>query len=175
MTEASADRLRELRVLIRALALFQLFDLLFQLLDDFLAEMRALGEFLLNLTMDGDVAIERLDLLLHFVVSEEQLLRLLALVLQLRRQLVVLQYGQTRCRLKLLVVEREQVGLGFLDFEKHLFSELLCGPDLFALHFAELQLLLLLLLVEFVLQLSHLYVVLLLLLAVLDQLVVLDF
>lgn len=51
---------------------------------------------------------------------------MLRLVLQLGRQLMILQDGQVRGRLQLLVVHGEQVGLRLLDVEEHLFSQLLC-------------------------------------------------
>ena len=73
--------------------LFQLLDLLLEALDDLLAEMRAFREFLLNLFVNLDIAFERLNLSLHLVVLEEQLLSLLRLVLKLSRQLVVLENG----------------------------------------------------------------------------------
>lgn len=57
--------------------------------------------------MYGDIAIERLDFLLHFVISKKQLLSLLTLVLQFSRQLVILQNCQTSCGLELLVIERQ--------------------------------------------------------------------
>ena len=51
---------------------------------------------------------------------------MLRLVLQLGRQLMILQDGQVRGRLQLLVVHGEQVGLRLLNVEEHLFSQLLC-------------------------------------------------
>lgn len=51
---------------------------------------------------------------------------MLRLVLQLGRQLMILQDGQVRGRLQLLVVHGEQVSLRLLDVEEHLFSQLLC-------------------------------------------------
>jgi len=65
--------------------LFQLLNLLLEALDDFLAEMRAFREFLLNLFVNLDIAFERLNLSLHLVVLEEQLFCLLRLVLKLSR------------------------------------------------------------------------------------------
>lgn len=47
-------------------------------------------------------------------------------MLQLGRQLMILQDGQVRGRLQLLVVHGEQVSLRLLDVEEHLFSQLLC-------------------------------------------------
>lgn len=47
-------------------------------------------------------------------------------MLQLGRQLMILQDSQVRGRLQLLVVHGEQVGLRLLDVEEHLFSQLLC-------------------------------------------------
>lgn len=59
--------------------------MLLEALDDFLAEMRAFREFLLNLFVNLDIAFERLNLSLHLVVLEEQLFCLLRLVLKLSR------------------------------------------------------------------------------------------
>ena len=56
-------------------------ELLLEPLDDFLAEMTALSEFLLDLLVDLDLALVRLYLLLHLVVLEDEDLCLLRLVL----------------------------------------------------------------------------------------------
>lgn len=80
------------------------FDL--QSLDDLLAEVGSLGELLLDLLVDGDVPVECVDLLLHLVVLGQELLGLLRLVLQLVRQLVILQDRQPRRRVLLVVVQR---------------------------------------------------------------------
>ena len=95
--------------------------------------MRPLGELLLDLLVDLDVSLERLNLRLHFVVLEEQLLSLLRLILQLSGQLVVLQNSQASGRLQLLVVKSKQVGFGLLDLVKHVLPQFLCRLDLLAL------------------------------------------
>jgi len=83
-----ADRLRKLLVI--ALAFLVLFDLLLELFDDFLTEVGSLGEFFFDFAVDGDISIESFDFLFHFIVPEQQLLRLFALVFQFCRQLMVL-------------------------------------------------------------------------------------
>jgi hypothetical protein len=95
--------------------------------------VRPLGKLLLDLLVDLDVSLERLNLRLHFVVLEEQLLSLLRLILQLSGQLVVLQNSQASGRLQLLVVKSKQVGFGLLDLVKHVLPQFLCRLDLLAL------------------------------------------
>lgn len=55
------------------------------------------------------------------------------MVLQLGRQLIVLEDGKSRARLQLLIVEGEQVGLGLLYLEQHFLAHLLNGLDLLTL------------------------------------------
>ena len=83
--------------------------------------------------MKRNVALQYLDLLGHLVVRLNQILRVLRLIVKLGRQLVVLQDSESRLRLKLLVIERHQVGLSLLDFEVHLLSQLLDILDLLKL------------------------------------------
>ena len=49
--------------------------------------------------MDLDVTADLLDLVTHLVVLEEELLRLPRLVIELGCELMILQDGQTGCRL----------------------------------------------------------------------------
>ena len=167
-----ADRLRKLLVI--ALAFLVLFDLLLELFDDFLTEVGSLGEFFFDFAVDGDISIESFDFLFHFIVPEQQLLRLFTLVFQFCRQLMVLDNSQPCCRLQLFVVEGQKVRFSLLDFEKHFFPELLGSPYLLSLHLAELELLFLLLLVELVFELSHFDVVLLFFFTVLNKLIILE-
>ena len=46
-------------------------------------------------------------------------------MLELSRQLMVLQDGQVSCRLELLVIHGQQIGFGLLNVEQHLFAQLL--------------------------------------------------
>lgn len=87
--------------------------------------------------MQGNVPLEHFDLLEHFVVRLNQLLRILRLVVQLGRQLVVLQNSQPRLSLQLLVIERHQISLGLLHLEIHLFRQLFDVFDLFKLSFVD--------------------------------------
>lgn len=113
----------------RILSLSQFIDFRLESLDDFLAEVGSLGQLLFHFFVDLDFSLVRLDLLLHLVILKDQDLCLLRLVLQLGRQLVVLQNGQVRRRLQLLVVHCQQVRLRLLNVEQHLFSELFCLLD----------------------------------------------
>lgn len=104
-------------------------ELLLQTLDDLLAEVRALGKLLLDLFMDLNLALVSLDLRFHFVVLVDQDLRLLRLMFEFGRELMVLKDGQVRCGLQLLVVHRQQVSLCLLDVEEHFLPQLLCLLD----------------------------------------------
>ena len=150
----------------------ELFDLLLQSLDDLLAEVGPLGQLLLDLLMDLDIPLESVDLCLHLAVLVEQLLGLLRLVLELSGQLMVLQDGQPGGGLQLLVVQRQQVGLGFLDLVKHLLSELFGGLDLLPLFLVDLGVFHLDLLLKFPLETIHLFIDLLLLVSKLLQVLI---
>lgn len=152
------------------LRFLQFAHLLLQLFDDFLAKMRPLCQFLLHLFVNLYVPLQGFDLLLHLVVFEEQLLRLLALVLELRGELMVLQNRQPRRGLQLLVIEGKQIRLGLLDLEQHLLPQLLGGLDLLSFLLSEFKLLLLDLLVQGLFELDELLVVLGSLLLVVGQL-----
>ena len=104
-------------------------ELLLQTLDDLLAEVRALGKLLLDLFMDLNLALVSLDLRFHFVVLVDQDLRLLRLMFEFGRELMVLKDGQVRCGLQLLVVHRQQVSFRLLDVEEHFLPQLLCLLD----------------------------------------------
>lgn len=82
---------------VRSLAIFHVFKLLLEFLDDFLAKMRTLGQLLFDFFMNCDVSVQSFNFLLHLIVSKQKLLGLLALILQLRRQLMILKNGQA-CR-----------------------------------------------------------------------------
>ena len=103
--------------------------LLFQPLDDFLAEMASFGKFFFDLFVDFNLALVSLDLLLHLVILEDQDFSLLGLMLELRSELVVLQDGQVRRRLQLFVIHGQQVGFRLLNVEEHLFAQLLSLLD----------------------------------------------
>ena len=128
----AADRRLGMRVS-HLLLVLEVGHSLLESLNDSLAVVRALGQLLLHFLMDVDIAAQRLNLLLVLVVLHQELLRLLRLELELCRQLRVLQNGQPRRGLQLLLVKSQQVSLGLLDLKEHLFPELLGGLDLLAL------------------------------------------
>ena len=112
-------------------------ELLLEPLDDFLAEVTSLGELLLDLFVDLDLALVRLDLCFHLVVLENEDLRLLRLMLQLGGQLMVLEDSQMCRCLQLLIVHGQQVRLRLLDVEEHFFAQLLSlfyPIELFLIH-----------------------------------------
>jgi len=100
-------------------------QLLLQSLDNFLAEVGALSKLFLDFFMDFNLALVGLDLLLHLVVLKDEDLRLLRLVLELGRKLVILQNGQVSRGLQLLIIHGKQIGLGLLNVKKHFFAQLL--------------------------------------------------
>lgn len=91
--------------------------------------MGSLSKLLLHLFVDLDLTLVSLDLRLHLVVLEDEDLRLLRLMLKFSGQLMVLQNGQVRRSLQLLVVHGEQVCLGLFDVKEHLLSQLFCLLD----------------------------------------------
>ena len=103
--------------------------LLFQPLDYFLAEVASFGEFLFDLFVDFDLTLVSLDLLLHLVILEDQDFSLFGLMLEFRGELMVLQDGQVRRRLQLLVIHRQKIRLRLLNIEEHLFAQLLSLLD----------------------------------------------
>ena len=74
-------------------------QLLLQSFDHFLTEVAPLGQLLLHLFVDLYIPLIRLDLLLHFVVLEDEDLSLLGLVFKLSSQLMVLKDGEMGSRL----------------------------------------------------------------------------
>lgn len=102
----------------------------FELIDLTLAHMRPFGKLLLNLLVKGDVALESINLFLHLVILGQKLLRLLRLVLQFSGQLMVLEDGQARSSVQLLIVESHQVGLGFFYLVVHFLTQFLNSVDL---------------------------------------------
>lgn len=93
----------------------------------------ALSKLFLDLLVKRDIALQDLDLLCHLIVRLNQVLRVFRLIVELGRQLMVLQDGQSRLSLELLIVERHQVSLSLLDFKVHLLSQLLDVLDLLEL------------------------------------------
>jgi hypothetical protein len=85
--------------------LLKLVDLLLEFFDDFLTKMRSFGKFLLYFLVDFNVALESLNLRLHFIVLEEQLLSLLRLIFKLSGELVILQNSQASSSLELLIIK----------------------------------------------------------------------
>ena len=90
----------------------------------------ALSKLFLDLLVKRDIALQDLDLLCHLIVRLNQVLRVFRLIVELGRQLMVLQDGQSRLSLELLIIERHQVSLSLLDFKVHLLSQLLDVLDL---------------------------------------------
>jgi len=72
---------------------FHILYLLFQSLDNFLAEMTSLGKFLFNLFVNLNISLQGVNLSFHLVVSVKKLLGLLGLVFQLSGQLMILKDG----------------------------------------------------------------------------------
>ena len=85
--------------------MLKLVDLLLEFFDDFLTKMRSFGKFLLDFLVDFNVALESLNLRLHFIVLEEQLLSLLRLIFKLSGELVILQNSQASSSLELLIIK----------------------------------------------------------------------
>ena len=94
--------------------------------------MTSLGELLFHLFMNLDISFQGFNLSFHLVISVQKLLGLFRLVLQLRRQLMILQNGQPRRRLQLLIIQRQQICFGFFNFIKHFFSQLFSCLNLFS-------------------------------------------
>ena len=93
--------------------------------DDLLALIGSLGQLFLDLLMERYVSFENFNLLSHLVMCLNELLRVFRLIVQLSRQLVILEYGESCLSLELFIVEGHQVRLSLLDLEVHLLSQLL--------------------------------------------------
>lgn len=87
------------------LLFLKLFSLLLEFLDDLLAVKSPFAKLLLNALVQTDVTLKLVDLLGHLGVFRNKLLGLLGLVVQLGGQLVVLENGESRCGLQLLIVK----------------------------------------------------------------------
>lgn len=72
--------------------LFQLLNLLCEFFDDSSREVRSFCQFLFHLLMYFQIPLEIGNLILQFLVLEQQFLGLLRLVLELARQLMILQH-----------------------------------------------------------------------------------
>ena len=79
--------------------LVRFLKLTLQPLDHFLTEVAPLGQLFLHLLVDLYFPLIRLDLLLHFVVLEDEDLSLLGLVFELCSQLMVLKDCEMGSRL----------------------------------------------------------------------------
>ena len=126
------------------LALHEISELMFQLLSSSfkarnlaLTSMCPLGQLLLHLLVQGDVAFQSVYLDLHFIIFGQKLFCLLRLVFELRGQLVVLQDGQPSRCLELLVIQGHQISLGLLNFVVHLFAQFLDCVDLGPFEFVD--------------------------------------
>ena len=82
-------------------------QLLLLSLDNFLAEVRTLGQFLLHLLVDLNLALVRLNLLFHLVVLVDKNFGLLGLMLQFGGKLMILEDSQVSGRLQLLVIHSQ--------------------------------------------------------------------
>ena len=78
--------------------------------------MGSLGQFLLNLFVNLKVFLEVGHFFSQVLVLKNQLLGLFGLELQLWGKLVILQHGQSRGGLELLLFEREEIGAHVTDF-----------------------------------------------------------
>ena len=85
------------------------------------------------------VSLEHFNLLSHLVVRLDELLRIFRLVVQLCRQLVILENGETCLSLELLIVESHEVRLRLFDLEVHFLSQLLYVFDFLELSLVDLD------------------------------------
>ena len=110
-----------------------------QACDDFLAFIGSLGQLFLDLLVKRYVSLEHFNLLSHLVVRLDELLRIFRLVVQLCRQLVILENGETCLSLELLIVESHEVRLRLFDLEVHFLSQLLYVFDFLELSLVDLD------------------------------------
>ena len=87
--------------------------------------------------MKGDVTLENLNLLRHFVMRADKLLGILRLVVQLGCQLMILENGETSLGLQLFVIQSHQVCLSLFHLEVHLLCQFLHIFDFFELCFID--------------------------------------
>ena len=88
--------------------------------------------------MERYVPLEYFNLLSHLVMCLNKLLSILRLVVQLRRQLMILENGQSCLSLELFIIEGHQVRLSLFDFEVHFLSQLFHIFDFLELSFIDL-------------------------------------
>ena len=84
--------------------LLEILDLLLVLLDNFLAEVRSFGELFFDFFVILEVLAQVSYNALHLVVAEHQVFCALGLVVQLRGQLHVLDYGEFGRALQLVLI-----------------------------------------------------------------------
>ena len=111
------------RKFLRCLFRFQLLRLSLELCDNLLTFVGSLCQLFLNIFMQRNVSFECLNLFGHLIVFDHESLGVFVLVIELSRQLMVLQYGQSRLRLQLLIIQSHQIGLRLLDFILHFLFE----------------------------------------------------
>ena len=117
---------------------FQLLHLSLESSNDLLALIGPFGQLFLDLLVKRYVSLKYFNLLSHLIMSFDELLGILRLIVQLRRQLMVLENGQSCLSLKLFIVEGHQVRLSLFDFEVHLLSQLFHILDFLKLSFIDL-------------------------------------
>lgn len=100
------------------LAHLELLNFSLESLDHLLTELRPFGQLFLYLFVDLDVTFKSLYLLLHLCVFVDELFTLLGLMLEFSGQLLILQDGQLRSRLQLLVVLGQQLGFSLLQLDQ---------------------------------------------------------
>lgn len=103
--------------------ILQLLDLFLVLFDDFLTEVRPLGQLLLDFLVVGQVPLQVGDPLLHDMVLVHQVLSLLRLVLELASQLHVLDDRKLGGADQLVFVHVKHLDLDCPNLEQHLFPQ----------------------------------------------------
>ena len=78
---------------------FKFFNIPFEFLDNFLAEMTSLGQLFLNIFVDLNVPFNLLHLTFHLVIFEKKIFCLLWLMIKFSGQLMILQNCKTSCSL----------------------------------------------------------------------------
>ena len=116
----------------------ELLILFFEAFDDLLAEVRPLGELLLNFFVNRDVPVQRLDQGLLLVILRHELFSLLRLILQLARQLYILDLGQPRRCLLLVGIQSQQRCFRLFNLVEHLSAQSLRRLQLFSFFLGDL-------------------------------------
>ena len=117
---------------------FQLLHFSLKAGDDLLALIGSLSQLFFDLFVERYIPLEYFNLLSHLVMCLDELLRILRLIVQLRRQLMILENGQSCLSLELFIVEGHQVCLSLFDLEVHFFGQLFHILNFFKFSFVDL-------------------------------------